>query len=971
MIGDIGAMDGQVQQQQQANQQLMHQQAQGQQQDVQQQGGQAQQQLQVQSNTNQQMEMQQQVQTSQHQPTQSQAQVQQTQQLQQQQMQQQVQQVQQQPMLLVNAGGQQQMQVAMSTPQSSMCTANTISTMHAQGSVTQPVQAGTGQSQIQQVTDWNGRQVQVLQQPVQNTAYVQQVAYANTNGPMLMSGNIQLHPTQNINPGSIQVIAAGKPFGQNQIASHVIGKPMLSNQQATSFPSYATIPTTNNQQALLISQIATGVISSQPNILPAHSAGGQQQKPELQKLKQGGAGQGTNVQSSMALSGCVVSQPTMLHHLISPIQYTTCQNRSIQGNNSVQLSPWQFDTSQIPQVWTQHPHQVITAQNPIFIRGPHQDQPMFIQSPPPQQNIQQQQQQQNQSVSVAKPAEMRAQGTSAQTGTRTLSILPSMSSAQLTRGPNPTVVLSAQIKLAQSKTVRTKSIVTKGTSIQKLDAQNQTKPISPQPNGHPPGTKMIITSQGTVMPQQQLLQPKPPPLMNISAPAPIQIQSQPPKDMAHSVDETKMDVGQSPQMMPAPDVAQVSQVVPIQASSDSGVAQPMEVVPGIMPMAPVATPIASMTTGPITSAIPMVQTPSLQLAPSMPQPPQMAPITSVAPAAIPAPPTIVPCSDPPSTSASNPVPALAPMTSTAPVTMTTVTTSIPTAKLTTAPVNPVPAQQPDPPKPLQGPPKAMVKPQVLTHVIEGYVIQESSEPFPITRNSLLSELAQTVRAKKENVDNSMTLGADEPPLKKLNLEASKTPGAAMTSPSKKRTKCDICGGMLPEQDKSKKSRKYCSPECAKKGKMKKKGHCIDEKDKSDRRDWDNMESTSDSALSGPESLEESDASGENSVANAISRLDEDLKDLPTPNPLKWTVNDVCEYIKKLPGCDDYVEDFLIQEIDGQALLLLKADHLMSAMSMKLGPALKICAKIDTLRSIAEGVLGEQAPPAPSDESSEK
>ncbi|CAB0007396.1 unnamed protein product [Nesidiocoris tenuis] len=155
------------------------------------------------------------------------------------------------------------------------------------------------------------------------------------------------------------------------------------------------------------------------------------------------------------------------------------------------------------------------------------------------------------------------------------------------------------------------------------------------------------------------------------------------------------------------------------------------------------------------------------------------------------------------------------------------------------------------------------------------------------------------------------------------------------------------------------------------GKMKKKGHCIDEKDKSDRRDWDNMESTSDSALSGPESLEESDASGENSVANAISRLDEDLKDLPTPNPLKWTVNDVCEYIKKLPGCDDYVEDFLIQEIDGQALLLLKADHLMSAMSMKLGPALKICAKIDTLRSIAEGVLGEQAPPAPSDESSEK
>lgn len=68
----------------------------------------------------------------------------------------------------------------------------------------------------------------------------------------------------------------------------------------------------------------------------------------------------------------------------------------------------------------------------------------------------------------------------------------------------------------------------------------------------------------------------------------------------------------------------------------------------------------------------------------------------------------------------------------------------------------------------------------------------------------------------------------------------------------------------------------------------------------------------------------------------------------------YQVADVCDFIRKLPGCCDYVEDFAIQEIDGQALLLLKEDHLMSAMSMKLGPALKICARIDTLRNIAEG-----------------
>lgn len=56
-----------------------------------------------------------------------------------------------------------------------------------------------------------------------------------------------------------------------------------------------------------------------------------------------------------------------------------------------------------------------------------------------------------------------------------------------------------------------------------------------------------------------------------------------------------------------------------------------------------------------------------------------------------------------------------------------------------------------------------------------------------------------------------------------------------------------------------------------------------------------------------------------------------------------------EFIQNLPGCQDYAEDFELQEIDGQALMLLKADHLMSAMSIKLGPALKICAKIEAMR----------------------
>ena len=44
-----------------------------------------------------------------------------------------------------------------------------------------------------------------------------------------------------------------------------------------------------------------------------------------------------------------------------------------------------------------------------------------------------------------------------------------------------------------------------------------------------------------------------------------------------------------------------------------------------------------------------------------------------------------------------------------------------------------------------------------------------------------------------------------------------------------------------------------------------------------------------------------------------------------------------------------VAEFRSQEIDGQALLLLTEEHLMSAMNIKLGPALKICAHINSLK----------------------
>lgn len=74
----------------------------------------------------------------------------------------------------------------------------------------------------------------------------------------------------------------------------------------------------------------------------------------------------------------------------------------------------------------------------------------------------------------------------------------------------------------------------------------------------------------------------------------------------------------------------------------------------------------------------------------------------------------------------------------------------------------------------------------------------------------------------------------------------------------------------------------------------------------------------------------------------------------------WSVEEVSEFIKNLPGCQDYVEDFVQQEIDGQALLLLKENHLVHAMGMKLGPALKIVAKVDSMKEVNAAAANDAA-----------
>ncbi|TRY89324.1 hypothetical protein DNTS_023615 [Danionella cerebrum] len=108
---------------------------------------------------------------------------------------------------------------------------------------------------------------------------------------------------------------------------------------------------------------------------------------------------------------------------------------------------------------------------------------------------------------------------------------------------------------------------------------------------------------------------------------------------------------------------------------------------------------------------------------------------------------------------------------------------------------------------------------------------------------------------------------------------------------------------------------------------------------------------------------------------APSCLPVDEKHFLSGSPAQWSVQEVCQFISSLQGqcpeasclfcvglsysfnsynislsgCEDLASQFLSQEIDGQALMLLKEEHLMSTMNIKLGPALKICASINSLK----------------------
>uniref|UniRef100_A0A8C1MRW5 Polyhomeotic-like protein 3 n=1 Tax=Cyprinus carpio TaxID=7962 RepID=A0A8C1MRW5_CYPCA len=297
------------------------------------------------------------------------------------------------------------------------------------------------------------------------------------------------------------------------------------------------------------------------------------------------------------------------------------------------------------------------------------------------------------------------------------------------------------------------------------------------------------------------------------------------------------------------------------------------------------------------------------------------------------------------------------------------------------------------------PSQAIVRPHILTHLIEGFVIREGLEPFPVRRTSLETNLQATLPEDRENtesaqddclmdadhLENSTDSDLDNPPAEDEQT-AENLPDVL---------ECEFCGkrGFARTFLRSK---RFCSMTCVRRfnvsckkrlnlfrsekvGRwphrpMGKRGrppgringgsrqhflrqqlqdsHRTNNNQRASNSIWIEREEEEDPP--GPmttrlrlqaEREKEQDREREQSRVESSSGSD----CLLDSSPSQWSVEQVCSFISTLPGCHDIAAEFRSQEIDGQALLLLTEDHLMSAMNIKLGPALKICAQINALK----------------------
>ncbi|RVE59129.1 hypothetical protein OJAV_G00201070 [Oryzias javanicus] len=304
--------------------------------------------------------------------------------------------------------------------------------------------------------------------------------------------------------------------------------------------------------------------------------------------------------------------------------------------------------------------------------------------------------------------------------------------------------------------------------------------------------------------------------------------------------------------------------------------------------------------------------------------------------------------------------------------------------------------------------------KVLTHLVEGFVIQEGLQPFPVNRSSLLVPEQVTKPQEVNGTNGKAALPETDATKQRENStdseedEGGEADNTGTRAGHRDRTvlHCQFCGKRGHAHN-FMRSKRFCSTSCARgfNVRLTKRLRALSAGGRSERprpalnraesvpgkplllrlprdlwsagrREKEGKEKPGVAAEQPDKEVEElggfrgeDDDNGpeEDPAVAMTARTDHRAArrarrasapavttSTPTttfrPAPSQWSVEEVTAFIHTLPGCSDVAEAFRLQEIDGQALLLLTEDHLMSSMNIKLGPALKICAHINALKN---------------------
>ncbi|XP_077480857.1 uncharacterized protein LOC144091999 isoform X2 [Stigmatopora argus] len=263
--------------------------------------------------------------------------------------------------------------------------------------------------------------------------------------------------------------------------------------------------------------------------------------------------------------------------------------------------------------------------------------------------------------------------------------------------------------------------------------------------------------------------------------------------------------------------------------------------------------------------------------------------------------------------------------------------------------------------------------RVLTHLVEGFVIQEGLAPFPVNRSSLL--LPPEAAASPPRVNGSRgpaTAGPEPSEHSPRSRDSAEDPGRRGARRGRGVLRCQFCGKRGHAHN-FMRSKRFCSTSCARgfNVRLTKRLRALsagrgDETAPVLRRArpvpgkplllrlprdlWSagRREKRQKAAPPGDGNGEEDQAVEEMEDRAAVTESPPSAGAVET-DPSQWSVEQVTAFVRQLPGCGEVSSAFRLQEIDGQALLLLTEEHLMSGMNLKLGPALKICAHINALK----------------------